>query len=67
MFYSVDIGTWEHGTVVRFSANSDESAIDKSFKIAKDKGKDVVQIRRLDQREDMCGRIFFDFMNGHMK
>lgn len=66
-YYSADIGCWDHGRVVRFEAKDDEDAITFACNIKKTEREHVVQIRELENEGDTIGRVFFDFMNGHMK
>lgn len=61
-YFSADIGTWEKGTVYRFTARNESHAIKVAFKHSNN----VVQIRELEKEGDFAGRIFFDYINGHM-
>jgi hypothetical protein len=69
--YSADIGSWDSGQYIPFKAKTDENAIKRAVKILKeyqkkDKKAYIVQIRECTISET-CGRVFYDYMNGHMK
>ena len=65
-YYSADFGTWEKGVCKPFTAKDNDDAENIAAQIGKELGQDIVQIRKLKKKGDICGNAFFDFMNGRM-